>query len=249
MNYGSPIVLFLLGQATFAHTETSTAQPIAAQPGDSEGHTTDNDAAAVTKPATPRETTWGVTAQLRGNWLPEPFLEMFLTKAPTHILKPGFSVGAYRVKRDSELALTVGYESFNGNSGLAINKNEPIPQFEADYVKFDGFGWITLEASLHDHTPLTEKLDLRYGGTLGMTVTVGDILHTDYACTTSDPDTCRPRAGGAVDAPYAVPPVLGVVGGDIGVRYRATPKIDVTAGVGLRLLFLSAGVGVGYRFL
>ncbi len=191
---------------------------------------------------------FGIGLRLRNVRLPQALLELFVERAAAGISQVGIGVEGIRRTGNLELSVGLEWDSLSAEDGVWIEKGEQIPRDEPDFVRFDGFGWITLDAMAAWHRPLSERVSLRYGAGLGLGILLGEVLRTDYACTGPEIDSCRTRPGGKVDAPEEdIPPVFPVINLVVGVQVKATERITINLEGGLRTVpFI--GISGGYFF-
>jgi hypothetical protein len=193
------------------------------------------------------KTKYGVGVRLRNVRIPESLLELFVEDAPGGGSNVGFGLEFIRSKENFDIAVGLEYESLATEEGIWVKKGEPIPQNEADKVEFDGFGWVGVDASFIWHTEVHEKVALRYGAGIGLGFILGDVLRTDFVCSTSDPATCsqKPNAEHVRDPEEDVPPVFPIVNLLVGAQFRPTDKITINVEGGIRTVPY-VGVSFGY---
>jgi hypothetical protein len=188
-------------------------------------------------------TDWGVGVRLRNVFIPEGLIEFFVEDAPSGISNFGFGIEGVRRKGDLEMSFGIEYESLNGEDGLWIDKGDSIPQDEVDLVQYDDFAWVTLDATFVWHTRLHEMFALRYGAGLGLGILMGDVLRTDYVCTSDvlDMDHCAQRTSPPAENVRTpedkVPPVFPVLNAVLGLQFRPVDKVSINAEVGMRTAF------------
>jgi hypothetical protein len=180
--------------------------------------------------------------------VPQGLIEIFVKQAPAGASNVGFGLEVARRKGQFEVQLGLEYEKISIDKGIWIENGDTIPADEVDYVEFDNFGWVTAELSFLYHTEIIPQLSVRYGGGAGIGVLTGDILRTDYRCTTAALDTCAesPRAVNR-NTPYDLPPVMLVVNAIVGVQIRPTDEIFINVEGGLRTVPFF-GTTAGYYF-
>jgi hypothetical protein len=226
----------IAGVAGLAHAQVpldddATPAPAAAAPADGPG-----------------DTHIGVGFRLRNMRIPKGLLEIFVDRAPAGSSNVGFGLEVSRRKGQFEVQLGLEYEKITIEKGIWINKGDTIPADEPDYVEFDGFGWVTAELSFMYHTPIVPQVAVRYGGGAGIGVFTGDIVRTDYRCTTTSLDSCgeSPTATN-LKTPYDLPPVMLVVNAIVGLQIRPTNEIFINVEGGLRTAPFF-GMTAGYYF-
>lgn len=190
----------------------------------------------------------GVGFRLRNVRVPQGLIEVFVQRAPGGASNVGFGLEVARRKGQFEVQLGLEYEKISIDKGIWVENGDNIPADEPDYVEFDNFGWITAELSFLYHTPIIPQLSVRYGGGAGIGVLTGDVLRTDYRCTTASLDSCMesPTAEN-VKAPYDLPPVMLVVNAIVGLQIRPTDEIFINVEGGLRTIPFF-GTTAGYYF-
>lgn len=191
----------------------------------------------------------GVGLRLRNVRIPKSLLEAFVERASGGSSNFGFGLEIARRKGNFEFQFGLEYEKIFIEPGVWIDKGDSIPQDEADFVEFDDFGWVTAEATFLYHTPITPQFALRYGGGAGIGIFMGDVVRTDYVCTTSSVDSCNEKpAAENVKTPYEnIPPVFLVVNAIFGVQIRPTNEIFINIEGGLRTMPFF-GTTLGYYF-
>jgi hypothetical protein len=177
----------------------------------------------------------GVGLRLRQIIVPRGMIELFVERAESGISHPGIGVQVVRRKGDFEVNLGLEWERLAAKPGIWIDKGEMIPQDEVDLVEFEGFGWVTIDATFVWHTSVHEKAALRYGAGLGLGIITGDVLRTDYRCTTSEISSCSQVPGGKVREPEDdIPPVFPVINILVGVQIRPMEKLNINLEGGFR---------------
>jgi hypothetical protein len=188
----------------------------------------------------------GVGLRLRNVRIPRSLLEAFVERAPAGSSNFGIGLDVVRRKGDFEFQFGLEYEKISITPGVWIDKGDMIPQDEPDYVEFDGFGWFTIEATFLYHTPITKQFAIRYGGGAGIGIILGDIVRTDYICTSSSVEDCDEKPGAEnVKTPYDnVPPVMLVVNAIVGVQIRPIDNLYINIEGGIRTMpFFGTSVG------
>lgn len=208
----------------------------------------DDDAPASATPSTGPGTKIGVGVRLRNVRIPQGLIEAFVDSAPGGSSNVGFGLEVSRRRGQFEVQLGLEYDSISIKDGLWIEKDKPIPANEPDYVEFEGFGWFTAELSFMYHTPIIDQLSVRYGGGAGIAVFTGDVIRTDYRCTSTAPDSCMEYSGAEnVKNPYDLPPVFFVVNAIVGLQIKPTEEIFINVEGGIRTLPFF-GMTAGYYF-
>lgn len=201
----------------------------------------DADPAAAALPGTPvvsgaPSVEWGVGVRVRNVRLPRSMIELFVDRAAGSGSNFGVGFDLVRRKEDFEVQLGGEYERISVPKGIWIERGKPIPANEADFVEFDGFGWLTLEATFLLHTPLSKLVALRYGAGVGIGLLLGDVTHVDRGCTSSDPASCTEETNGGQKIAYDLPPVMPVVNAVFGVQLRPIEKLTINVEGGIRTL-------------
>jgi hypothetical protein len=194
------------------------------------------------------KTTYGVGIRLRQVVVPKGMIELFVERAESGSSHTGFGLELIRRKANLEISLGFEYESLSGESGFWIDKGEQIPQDDPDWVEFDNFGWITTEVNFIWHTPLHEKVHLRYGAGLGLGIIRGDVLQTDAQCTDVTVSSCmiQPNPANNRKPNDNVPPVFPVINLTLGAQIRPTENIAINIEGGMRTAFFLGATGVFY---
>lgn len=196
---------------------------------------------------------WGVGLRLRYVVIPKFLLEQFWEEVSTGPANPGFGVDVIRRRGDFEFSFGLEWESLAGDDGFWLEKGDDAVSNgqTPDFVEFDGFSWLTLDASFVFHKPLHEMFALRYGGGFGLGFIFGEVKQTDSLCTgrnINDPGVCMINQGGEqINDPADIPPVFPVINLVLGGQFRPIPKLAINFEVGLRTAFYT-GVGAQYMF-
>jgi hypothetical protein len=196
---------------------------------------------------------WGVGLRLRYVMIPKFLLEQFWEEVATGPANPGFGLDVIRKRGDFEFSFGFEYESLSGDEGFWLEKGDDgVSNGQTpDLVEFDGFSWITLDASFVFHKPLHELFALRYGGGFGLGILLGEVLQTDAVCTSrniNDPGVCmRDPAAQQINDPADIPPVFPVINLLFGGQLRPVEKLAINFEVGLRTAFYT-GFGASYMF-
>jgi hypothetical protein len=204
-------------------------------------------AAAVEEPAFgPRI---GVGLRLRNVRLPKSLLELFVDHAPGGSSQIGFGAEVIRRKGAFEFSFGLEYEKISVKDGVWVERDKPPPANEVDFVEFEDFGWITADVTFLHHTQFGPYFALRYGGGAGIGFFLGDVVRTDYRCTSTDIENdCEGYSGSENDrTPYDLPPVFPVLTGLFGGQITPIPNLAINLEVGIRTLPFF-GTTVAYYF-
>ena len=199
----------------------------------------------------PEKAEMGVQIRLRRVHAPKGLIELFVDTAPAGAAHTG--IGADFVRRKGNFELNVGFEweSLSIEDGVWIDKGDTIPADEADFLEFDGFGWVTFDAAFVWTTPVHEKVRIRYGAGVGIGIVLGEILRTDYACTNTTTESCTLRTSPPAENNKTpeddIPPVFPVINVLAGIQIRPVPNMAINIEGGLRS-FPYFGTSVGYFF-
>jgi hypothetical protein len=197
----------------------------------------------------PEGAEFGVGVRLRGVKISSTMLGLFLDRLTPTNFETGLGLDLVRRKGNFELQIGLEYEKISAEPGIWIEKNKPIPANEVDFVEFNGFGWVTLEANFINHYDFTKNVALRYGGGAGIGILFGNVTHIDKACTSTDPGSCIANTNGGAKLKYDLKsPVYPVVTGLIGVQIRPTNKSTINIEGGFRLVLPFFGVSGSYFF-
>jgi hypothetical protein len=197
----------------------------------------------------PNRARLGVGIRLRNIRMPESLLELFIEDVPGGGSHFGIGLELMRRKGNFELAIGLEYDPLSATEGVWIDKGDEIPTDDPDYVEFDGFGWVSADISFIWQQVLHKTVALRYGAGLGLGVILGDVLRTDFTCTSGETSSCQrdPNAVNDRTPEEAIPPVFPIVNLLFGVQVRPTDSIAINFEVGLHTLpYL--GTTVGYYF-
>lgn len=212
----------------------------------------DDDGSAPT-PVSTAETTAagtkiGLGVRLRNVRIPQSLLEVFVGRAPAGSSNVGIGLELSRRKGQFEVQFGAEYEKISIENGIWVDKGDSIPADEPDYVEFDNFAWVTAELSFMYHTPIVPQFAVRYGGGAGIGVFMGDIIRTDYRCTSSSYDSCNESPDAEnIKTPYDLPPVMIVINAIVGVQIRPTDEIFINVEGGIRSMPFF-GMTAGYYF-
>ena len=203
------------------------------------------------KPVTPVQ--FGVGVRFRIVTIPKFLLEQFWEEVSSASTNPGFGLDFVRKRGDFEFSIGIEWESLEGDDGFWLENgdNAVSDGMTPDFVEFDSFSWLTLDASFIFHKPLHEKFAIRYGGGFGLGVIFGEVLQTDSTCTgrnINDPGVCMVDPNAAqVNDPANIPPVFPVINLTIGAQFRPIEKLAINLEAGLRTAFFT-GLSASYMF-
>jgi hypothetical protein len=192
---------------------------------------------------------FGVGLRLREVFIPKSLIELFVERAADGGAHLGFGLEVVRRKGNFEISLGVEYESLAAGDGVWIDKGDSIPADDPDLVEFDDFGWIGADVSFIWQQELAKMVAFRYGAGIGLGVILGDVLRTDYVCTTDDVNSCStdPNAVNSRTPEDGVPPVFPIINFLVGFQIRPTDNIAINIEGGLRTMpFL--GTTMSYYF-
>jgi len=190
----------------------------------------------------------GAGVRLRSVTVPKGLIELFVEKAAGGSSEFGFGLEIARRRGNFEIQFGVEYDKIFIEKGLWIDKGDELPADEPDFVEFEGFGWITAEVTFLNHTPIAKQFALRYGGGAGIALVRGEVVRTDYRCTSADEDTCsQSPAAENIREPYDIPPVMLIVNAILGVQIRPIDQLFINIEGGLRTVPFF-GATLGYYF-
>ena len=191
---------------------------------------------------------YGAGLRLRYVFIPKWELELFVEQASSGVSGVGFGAEFWRRKGNFELQLGLEYEGLSGSEGIWIDKGETHTSEGPDRVRFDSFGWFTIEANFINHTPFNKYVSLRYGGGAGLGILKGSVRRTDQICTANNDESCSTAPGAEnVDNPYDLPPVFPVITGILGVQVIPYKNVVINVETILRTTFFF-GITAGYYF-
>ena len=197
------------------------------------------------------EVDYGVGLRARYVGVPRGVLEIFVDEASSGVAHPGLGLELIRRRGGLELIFGVEVESLSPDDGLWLDKGDTPPGQTPDLVEFEGMGWVTADVTLVWHTPVHDRVALRYGAGLGLGVVRGDLLRTDTDCSGSTTDTCTPVTGPEEGRRYRqeedLPPVFPVVSALVGAQYRPLDELSINLEAGLRSVAY-AGTSISYFF-
>ncbi len=247
---------------------TASAQGPALDATEPSGSATDpamtDPTAAATAP-TDGDVQYGVSLRLRNVRVPKSIIELFVEESAGGASNFGYGIELTRRRGNVELQLGLEYENVTVGEGTWINKDEPVPAFEADWVldpenapNGEKLGWFTIEFTFLNHAPINKNISFRYGGGAGLGIITGNLYRRDVICapsaTNASPDPgCRPQDDGgqalSASAPqkYNLPPVFPVVNAIIGFQIKPVDKMVINIEGGIRTLPFF-GTSIGYFF-
>ena len=193
------------------------------------------------------EAHFGVAFQLRNNIIPQGEFGFFVQRAPFGMSDIGGDIQLIRRKGNFEFQLGLGIDSLFVGEGLWEKKNQPPPTNEVSDVKFNGFGWYSVEFNFVNHTPFNKYIALRYGAGLGLAIFKGNVSHTDYRCSSSDLMTCTTEDPNAVNKLYSIPSVFPLIDVLIGLQFRLGDNAFINIDGGIHTTEYWSGT-FGYYF-
>ena len=208
---------------------------------------------------------WGVGARLRYVFVPQAMLNLFLQHS-TSMNSVGFGAEVVGRKGDSDIVFGIEYDGASPDNGLYQDKGDDPGLCNSgngdqgkcpDYTRFDGLGMIGLDASFIWHANLSSKVQLRYGGGLGIGIVTGAMYKTKMKCPagTTNGDLDDPNACGDPKTNFVtpeaksedVPPVVPIINALIGARFLISDNLAVNVETGFRDLFY-LGMGADWIF-
>lgn len=206
---------------------------------------------------------YGVGLRIRNVRVPKAILELFVESVPGGASNLGLGVELTRRRGTVEIQLGLEFEHITPAEGTWINKNEPVPLNEADFLvapdhaNDEKLGWFTIEFSFLNHAVINKYFSVRYGGGAGLGILTGNLYRYDVQCaptaTNANPEPgCRPTQLGGQGASaglvkYDLPPVFPVVNAIIGVQIKPMDRVVINIEGGIRTLPFF-GTTVGYFF-
>jgi hypothetical protein len=199
------------------------------------------------------EVLWGVGARSRFIFLPRGVIELFVAHA-TSMQSVAFGGEVIRRKGNFDIVFGIEYANISPEDGLYQEKGEDPSMIGMypDYVRFNNFAMLSVDASFIWHTDLTDFMQFRYGAGIGLGFLLGGFTQTDTMCnsaTTID-DLNNPRACAEVSGTTEEgdkPPVVPIVNLLIGMRFKLVEQLSLNLEVGFRDVFFVGG-GIGYFF-
>lgn len=181
------------------------------------------------------DTMYGVGVRLRYIHIPRQALELFVERSGGSASHPGFGIELIREKGDMAFTIGVEYDTIAPRDGVFIEKGTRIPDDPVDYVEFQDFSWLAVDVSFIGQQPIIgDVLALRYGAGLGLGYIMGDILRTDYVCTSDDVESCMPDGNAQAVRETDVPPVFPLINVILGVQVRPFDNVAINIEGGLR---------------
>lgn len=212
---------------------------------------------------------YGVGFRFRNVRAPKGMLELFVDSAPGAISNYGLGLDLVRRRGNLEMQLGFEYEKIQPAEGVWIESNSNVANGdEADFIlspehnNDKGLGWLTIEFTFLNHTPISKNFAIRYGGGAGIGVVMGELARYNVVCATGTTNSapepgCRPMAlggtgslsmdGGGMIVKYNLPPVFPVVNAILGLQIRPTESMTINIEGGIRT-FPFFGVSGGYFF-
>jgi hypothetical protein len=218
---------------------------------------------AVVKQTNKRK--WGVGARLRYVFVPQAMLNLFLDHS-TSMNSVGIGAEVVGRKGDSDIVFGLEYDGASPENGLYQDKGDDPGLCNSgngdqgkcpDYTRFDGLGMIGLDASFIWHANLSSKVQLRYGGGLGIGIVTGAMYKTKMKCATGttlgdldDPNACGdPKTNFVTPEEKSddVPPVVPIINALFGARFLVSDNLAVNVETGFRDVFY-LGMGADWIF-
>lgn len=183
------------------------------------------------------DTMYGVGVRLRYIHIPRQALELFVERSGGSASHPGFGIELIREKGDMAFTLGVELDTIAPRDGVFIEKGSRIPDDPVDYIEFQDFSWVAVDVSFIGQQPIIgDVLALRYGAGLGIGFIRGEILRTDYICTSEDVSSCAedPNAQMVREPEPDVPPVFPLINVILGLQVRPFDNVAINIEGGLR---------------
>lgn len=233
------------------------ALPARAQPAGDDAAGFDDDAGgdpaavadAAQKKALEDAPRYGVGLRLRNIWAAQGLIELFMEEAASGVSSVGFGADFIRRRGDFEFSIGLEYESLSPDDGFYVEHGgAPTMPGTTDYIEFNGFSWLTLDAAFVFHKSFNDVFALRYGGGFGLGLLFGEILETDAVCTGSNAQTdcIKDENGAQVNEEQDYPPVFPVVNILGGVQIRPADQLVINIELGVRTV---PYIGVGTQYL
>ena len=208
---------------------------------------------------------YGAGLRLRGVFVPQSILELFVDRAAGGASNLGIGVDLVRRRGNLELQLGFEFEHVNVGQGVWIEKNKTVPGDDPDYVlspdsSGHNLGWFTFEFTFLNHAPINKNVAIRYGGGLGLGIVTGELDHYNIHCaagaTNANPEPgCTPPRfsfngmqgqGQYTDEnsniisemqfKYNLPPVFPVVNAILGLQIKPTDHVTINIEGGIRTM-------------
>lgn len=215
---------------------------------------------------TPDKVEYGVGIRLRYVTIPRGELELFMEHAAGGTGNFGFGADFVRRRDNFEIVIGFEYEKITLSEGVYIEPGDDVAQGDpADFILGDSsLGWFTLDVTFVNHSPINDKLAVRYGAGFGLGLVTGELKRIDVLCNGAtnsrpEPGCVPPPDGNATPTPddgvgtpgaaakYDLPPVFPVINAIIGLQFRPTPKATINVETGIRTL-LFFGISGSYFF-
>jgi hypothetical protein len=191
----------------------------------------------------------GVGVRVRYVSMPSAILDLFVEFSQP-MSSVGFALEVVRRKRDFDIVFGLESEKTSPDDGFWGEKGETPgqPGENPDFVQFDNFGLVSLDASFVWHKNFNEYVALRYGAGIGAGLVLGTIYQTDTECTrVGDVSSCSTPVGAPREESEDVPPVVPIVNLLLGVRIKANDNLSFNIEGGFRDMFYF-GAGGNYFF-
>jgi hypothetical protein len=258
--------LFLSTSLAFAQDPPSTPPPAEPAPTTPAGETPGQQPTGTMTPQPRRtgpdidseeheveaETHWGIGARSRFIFMPAGVIELFVEHA-TSMNSVSFGGEVIRRKGNFDIVFGIEYGNISPEDGLYQEPDEDpsMMGMYPDYVRFDNFALLSLDASFLWHVNLTDFMMFRYGAGIGIGVVLGGFTQTDTTCnnTTTIDDLDNPNACTLTGTPEDgdPPPVVPIVNLLLGLRFKIADQLGVNIEAGFRDVFFVGG-GIGYFF-
>ena len=190
----------------------------------------------------------GIGARIRYVSMPSAILNLFVEFSEP-MSSVGFALEVVRRKRDFDIVFGLEYEKTSPDDGWWGEKGETPgqPGEDPDFVEFEDFALVSLDASFVWHKNFNEYVALRYGAGIGAGLVLGEIFQTDGMCTSPSLDSCVVPPGNPREKSEDVPPVVPIVNVLLGVRIKANENLSFNIEGGFRDMFYF-GAGGNYFF-
>jgi hypothetical protein len=251
--------LISLGTSTVALADETGGDEEAGTASESEPSEAPPAEEAVNAVAKGNKRQWGVGARLRYVFVPEGVLNLFLDHS-TSMNSVGFGAEIVGRKGDTDIVFGIEYDGASPENGLYQDKGDDPSNCAAvdpgncpDYTEFDGLGMIGIDASFIWHAKLSSRVQLRYGGGLGIGIVTGSIYQTKRACPAGttiddldDPNACSDVIEARKES-EDVPPVVPIINALLGARFLISENLSLNVETGFRDVFY-LGMGTDYIF-
>lgn len=187
------------------------------------------------------ESSFGLGLRLRRVHLPTPLLELFIEGVDFSGGAAHTGIGGELIRQKGNFAFSLGveYEHIAIQDGLYVDRGQSIPTTDPDYLHFDDFRWLGVDATfMWQHGLIGDVLSLRYGAGLGVAYIMGEIERTDYRCEGASVESCSRDPEGANDSTPedSVPPVFPIVNVIVGAQIRLLHNLAINIEGGIRTL-------------